>query len=607
MVDTVGSAKVVVSADVSDVIGDLKRVENESKKTSRGVNAGFAKTAKAAVKMGAAIGAVVISAKALQAAVQAMNQAFARGDAFAKASRAIGVTADELIKLEFAASQTGVSADVLGTSMRGLVARIAAAQNGSAEAVRIFENLGLSFEQVASQDTVATLRQAADAISAMGSETQRAAAATLLFGESGSRMVNLLRDGSAGFDELAKKAEDAGISLKNVDLGQIEAANDAVDTIQRSFEALSIQLAADFAPVIKDVATGLISASRAARELFVAVGLITEGPMIRLIEAQKDLAKEQEKLTSARKRDQRVGRGGIADQEARIAKKQREIEAIQQEVVALEKRRAEMKQQAAIEQVEQSQQPDFSEDRLSMLSSLLVTEREMQLRAIQDTYTERLALIDELEQNEMSLAVSHAEARQLALEDKLLSEAELLAQDMEATRQVEEEKTRITEREAERRRAVMQTNIAMTQSLLGGLTTLMQTESRKAFEIGKAASIAETIINTIQAAQNAYTWASSFGGPPAGAAAAAVAGAAGFARVQQISSTGMGSRGTPATGGGAFVPPTTVNPNETTNNNVQNITGNVTLVGDSFSADSVRGLMTSLSEQLGDNVTLRAT
>lgn len=91
-------------------------------------------------------------------------------------------------------------------------------------------------------------------------------------------------------------------------------------------------------------------------------------------------------------------------------------------------------------------------------------------------------------------------------------------------------------------------------SVLGGLTQLMQSHSKKQFEIGKQAARAQTVIDTIQSAQSSYKALSGipYVGPILGAAAAAAAIAAGAARLSAINSTqfGGGSTGVSVGAGG---------------------------------------------------------
>lgn len=154
------------------------------------------------------------------------------------------------------------------------------------------------------------------------------------------------------------------------------------------------------------------------------------------------------------------------------------------------------------------------------------------------------------------------------------------------------------------------------------LGALMQTESRTMFEIGKAAAIGETIINTYKAAQLAYAALAGIPivGPALGVAAAAAAVASGLARVSAIKSTKFGTTsGTPVLSGGGFsgpvvssgtgvsVPPTPVNavPGQGAAVAAPRVV-NLFLRGtDVYSASAVRDqLVPALNEALGDGVTL---
>lgn len=94
---------------------------------------------------------------------------------------------------------------------------------------------------------------------------------------------------------------------------------------------------------------------------------------------------------------------------------------------------------------------------------------------------------------------------------------------------------------------------ALAVDALGSIVNSMAGESRKAFEIQKALGIANTVINTIDAAQGAYKFGANIGGPVLGGVMAAAAAAQGYARVQSIRSQtfGGGGGGGGAAGGGS--------------------------------------------------------
>ncbi len=77
----------------------------------------------------------------------------------------------------------------------------------------------------------------------------------------------------------------------------------------------------------------------------------------------------------------------------------------------------------------------------------------------------------------------------------------------------------------------------------GNMSQLMNTESRKLFEIGKAAALASAVVSGYDAAVTNYKKGSDIGGPPVGAAFAAASLAATFAQVRAIQSTSFGGSG----------------------------------------------------------------
>ena len=144
---------------------------------------------------------------------------------------------------------------------------------------------------------------------------------------------------------------------------------------------------------------------------------------------------------------------------------------------------------------------------------------------------------------------------------------------------------------------------------MGSMSKLMNSESRKMFEVGKAAAMAQVLIETPKAAMSAYSAMAGIPvvGPALGAAAAAAAVASGMAQLQNIKSTSFGGGGGGGAGGissgGGAVGGASAEPQEV----VQRTDVAVTLVGDNFGGDGVVNLIDRLNEAVGDGATLRAT
>lgn len=142
-----------------------------------------------------------------------------------------------------------------------------------------------------------------------------------------------------------------------------------------------------------------------------------------------------------------------------------------------------------------------------------------------------------------------------AAREGLISDEVWQAQSAMLFSKYEKEKTRLHDEEIKQRYNIAKVHRELDASSAGDffniMSGMMSHHSRKAFEIGKAAAISKTIIDTYQAAQGAYAALSSIPivGPALGAAAAAAAIVAGIARVNQIRSTQFGAGGSPGGSG----------------------------------------------------------
>jgi hypothetical protein len=136
-------------------------------------------------------------------------------------------------------------------------------------------------------------------------------------------------------------------------------------------------------------------------------------------------------------------------------------------------------------------------------------------------------------------------------------------------------------------------------STFSSLSSLMNSESKKLFEIGKAAAVASAIVDGFAAVQK--TMASvpyPFNIPLAAAQAAASA-----VQVQGIMSTKFGSTGT----GQSFSGGQVVNNTATQQQQPEQRNVSIALTGSSFTGGDIRTLIGQINEELGDGVTLNTT
>jgi hypothetical protein len=172
--------------------------------------------------------------------------------------------------------------------------------------------------------------------------------------------------------------------------------------------------------------------------------------------------------------------------------------------------------------------------------------------------TENAQLIEQLDLQRETLLQKEAEKNVALLESQGLFEEAQLIQAEENLRRLEEaeklslekkrkasEKAqqdefnftkRATEAELAYQQATTLEKVKTVQQGFGIIAGLQQTASKEAFQLGKAAAVAQAALNIPQAASNAFTVGAKLGGPPTGAAFAAIATAVQLANLQKISS-----------------------------------------------------------------------
>ena len=91
--------------------------------------------------------------------------------------------------------------------------------------------------------------------------------------------------------------------------------------------------------------------------------------------------------------------------------------------------------------------------------------------------------------------------------------------------------------------------LSMASSAFGNLSSLMDTENRKLFEIGKVAALSQAVIDGYSSVLSSYKEGTKIGGPIVGAAFAATAGIATAVQISKISSASFGGGGS---GGGGM-------------------------------------------------------
>jgi hypothetical protein len=174
------------------------------------------------------------------------------GDTLAKTATMLDISAAKLHAYRFAARRSGLSTQELDRSMMFFTRNIGDAVQGTGEAKRAFEALGI---QLRNNDgrvrtNIDLFEEVTDKIAVMADQNLRLSALQLMFGRSGARLFNMMKDGSKGLAEYEKRLKAIGGDLEGVEMKRFEDFKDMVEDIETSVGGLSFILVSELAPSI---------------------------------------------------------------------------------------------------------------------------------------------------------------------------------------------------------------------------------------------------------------------------------------------------------------------------------------------------------------------
>ena len=230
-------------------------------------NTQFNKAAKTSRKLisgvGAGLGAVAGAARTASIALVGVAAAFTATiavstryiDRLGKVSKTTGFAAETLQKFQFAAEQSGVSADQAAVALRRFARRLGEAQKGTGELAPTLKKLGIDLFTTSGRLKTAqeVLFELADGINGARNESEQLAIAFKAFDSEGAELVETLRDGSAGLRAFFDEADNLGFVLSTSAIQGVEDFADEFNRLQKVISGLVNQFTAALAPALQDV------------------------------------------------------------------------------------------------------------------------------------------------------------------------------------------------------------------------------------------------------------------------------------------------------------------------------------------------------------------
>lgn len=240
---------------VVNLSANTQKFDKNISKSQSGLKAFGAAAMSAINPVTAAIAGMAAGAVGLGAAVWGLQGRIGTLAGVADKAAQTGLSGAFLQQLEFAADQSGVSAETLTGGVKKLTIMIGKAAEGSKEAADTLKQFGLNAKELQTLSPEQQFLKIADKISQIPTAAGRASAAVKIFGKSGIEMTGLFAGGLDDITKLMQDAKDIGIGLDDKQLAQIAAADDSLQKMYASIGAMVDQVAVGLAPAFEAVAT----------------------------------------------------------------------------------------------------------------------------------------------------------------------------------------------------------------------------------------------------------------------------------------------------------------------------------------------------------------
>jgi len=232
-----GKAFVKLYTDNSALVRGLQRAQRRLKAFGAGV---------------AGLGAKVMAAGAmittpLLASVKVFSSL---GDKFDKMSHRTGMGTEALSELAFAAEQSGSDVETLEKTLSRMQRSLYDAGRGLATPNDALKDIGLSIKALEGLSPEQQFAAIAEGISKIADPTKQAGVAMSLLGQSGRKLIPLMKGGAAGIAQLRKEARDLGLSISGEQAAAAAELTDAWNRVKKAVTATVFTIGSALAPMI---------------------------------------------------------------------------------------------------------------------------------------------------------------------------------------------------------------------------------------------------------------------------------------------------------------------------------------------------------------------
>ena len=190
------------------------------------------------------------------------------GDHAVKAAQKIGITAEAVQELSYAAEASGTSFDSVSAALGRLaVGMEEVRKTGKGPTADALRSLGIRMRDLKGETLDQNLEVIAERFSKMPDGAKKAALAMQLFGKSGKDLIPFLNGGQEGIVKLRAEAQELGVVIGEDAAKEMENVGDDIGRVKSSLIGLRNQAVVALLPTIKELVTNLLGWIKANRQM----------------------------------------------------------------------------------------------------------------------------------------------------------------------------------------------------------------------------------------------------------------------------------------------------------------------------------------------------
>lgn len=173
-----------------------------------------------------------------------------QGDRIAKTSRLVGLSVKDYQAFDQAARHAGMSTEEMDSALKKFNVNLGKAKSGDEKAFKVIDAILGGKDIAGFKDTTSLLKAVAEGYTKLGSAEQKAMVSQELFGKSGLKMSELLKNGG---EDLQKQLDSATSGFSEQGAKDAEAFDDALQDMRGTINSIKISVMEGLFPIFTDL------------------------------------------------------------------------------------------------------------------------------------------------------------------------------------------------------------------------------------------------------------------------------------------------------------------------------------------------------------------